>query len=264
MRRPRITKSGLKSDDVRILQKVWNTETCIQLSIMSFYAFEMSFIALDVYGPNVLDIKAESYLEIFTNNILDPYYVFQIFTLILWCYAGYYYYCVGVILVASIIISIALFILRREEVRQQKDLVMDNSVTVTRDGFQYYIGYSELVPGDIVVLNKSSRYLTYDGTVIQGGLYIDNANLNGSTKTYYRATDPTNNGSHYHKLTLHGQKDSVFAGTRVTVLQPDESGEDVLVLVVNTGFLTRKGQVLKDAGHQTTTNISLTETHYSI
>jgi hypothetical protein len=41
MRRPRITKSGLKSDDVRILQKVWNTETCIQLSIMSFYAFEM-------------------------------------------------------------------------------------------------------------------------------------------------------------------------------------------------------------------------------
>jgi hypothetical protein len=64
------------------------------------------------------------------------------------CYAGYYYYCVGVILVASIIISIALFILRREEVRQQKDLVMDNSVTVTRDGFQYYIGYSELVPGE--------------------------------------------------------------------------------------------------------------------
>eukprot|EP00116_Pleurobrachia_bachei_P011995 sb/3472257/ len=58
MRRPRITKSGLKSDDVRILQKV--------------------------YGPNVLDIKAESYLEIFTKNILDPYYVFQIFTLILW------------------------------------------------------------------------------------------------------------------------------------------------------------------------------------
>ena len=64
------------------------------------------------------------------------------------CYAGYYFYCIGVILVSSIIIGIALFILRREEVRQQRDLEMENSVTVTRDGYQYYISYSELVPGE--------------------------------------------------------------------------------------------------------------------
>ena len=218
LKRPEITLDGLMTDDVLTLQKV--------------------------YGPNEMKVKSDTYLEIFANHIVDPFYVFQLFTIAVWVWSGYYIYSAIAVVISVMIILIALRKKKKECEKQEKSLEVENYVTVIREGSEYYISYTELVPGDIVVLNKSSHYFTFDGIVLEGAVVVDNALLTGVTKPSYRYPDPNVSlQERLDKLTVTNHSNTIFAGTNM--ITPQCEG-DVKALVVNTGFLTEKGFVVRE------------------
>lgn len=222
LKRPDTTHHGLCSEDVLTLQKI--------------------------YGPNDMRVNKIRYLEIFSKEIVDSFYLFQIFTITVWFLSASYYYVSGIILITSIVITVALRKMKREDTKLADSIKSDHSITVIRDDTEYYLPYTDLVPGDVVILNKSSDYITFDGIIISGSVFVDNALLTGITKASYRySQDISYTAGKLDRLTKPGQPHTIFAGTTVVTSQ---QGSDVLALVVNTGFLTQKGRVLRSVGFE--------------
>ena len=50
-----------------------------------------------MYGYNEILVPVQSYQLLFILEILNPFYVFQLFSLIVWFNEGYFYYAIAVI-----------------------------------------------------------------------------------------------------------------------------------------------------------------------
>jgi cation-transporting ATPase 13A3/4/5 len=58
-----------------------------------------------VFGPNLINIREKPTSKLLTDEVLNPFYVFQIGSILLWCMDDYYYYafCIFIISAFSII-----------------------------------------------------------------------------------------------------------------------------------------------------------------
>lgn len=63
---------------------------------------------MKLYGRNTIEIAVKSYWELFRTEILNPFYLFQIFSVTLWCFDDYYYYAGCVFLLSAISIYCSL------------------------------------------------------------------------------------------------------------------------------------------------------------
>ena len=214
MKRPKVTLQGLKLDDVKILQQI--------------------------YGYNELTMQESSYLCIFNENILDIFYIFQLFSLVIWIASGDYYYSAGIVIIFTIFITAALIRIRSYDKRLIQSLHGEETVTVIREGEEYEISHRELVPGDVVVINKSSKYLTFDGIMIKGQVYVDIASISGVQNPVIKMAQLNQINTKIEKLS-HDAPDSLFSGSRIVGYLNE--GEDLLALVINTGYSTSKGRV---------------------
>jgi len=61
-----------------------------------------------IYGSNVIDVEVKSYARLFFEMALDPFYVFQVFSVSLWMSDEYYYYATAIFVISfgSIVLSI--------------------------------------------------------------------------------------------------------------------------------------------------------------
>ena len=61
-----------------------------------------------VYGPNFIHVPVKSITELLVLEVLNPFYIFQVVSIIIWCVIEYYYFCGAIFLMsaAGIIISI--------------------------------------------------------------------------------------------------------------------------------------------------------------
>lgn len=58
-----------------------------------------------MFGPNLINIREKPTSKLLTDEVLNPFYVFQIGSILLWCMDDYYYYafCIFIISAFSII-----------------------------------------------------------------------------------------------------------------------------------------------------------------
>ncbi|KAI8989577.1 P5-type ATPase cation transporter-domain-containing protein [Pilobolus umbonatus] len=63
---------------------------------------------LSVFGPNLINIREKPTSKLLTDEVLNPFYVFQIGSILLWCMDDYYYYafCIFIISAFSILSSL--------------------------------------------------------------------------------------------------------------------------------------------------------------
>ncbi|KAL1975314.1 hypothetical protein VTN31DRAFT_3706 [Thermomyces dupontii] len=68
-----------------------------------------------VFGQNLIDLKQPSLLQLLMNEVLHPFYIFQIASLTLWSLDEYYYYAICIFLIS--VFSITATILETRSVR---------------------------------------------------------------------------------------------------------------------------------------------------
>ena len=58
-----------------------------------------------MFGPNLINIREKPTTKLLTDEVLNPFYVFQIGSILLWCMDDYYYYafCIFIISAFSIV-----------------------------------------------------------------------------------------------------------------------------------------------------------------
>lgn len=63
---------------------------------------------MELYGLNSIHVEVKSYWELFRTEIVNPFYLFQIFSVTLWCFDDYYYYASCVLFLTAVSIFCSL------------------------------------------------------------------------------------------------------------------------------------------------------------
>ena len=57
---------------------------------------------VDLFGENEITVQVPSIFEILCTEILNPFYVFQLFSIILWYYDEYHLYASSIVIITTI------------------------------------------------------------------------------------------------------------------------------------------------------------------
>ncbi|KAM3604956.1 uncharacterized protein V6R79_018601 [Siganus canaliculatus] len=206
-----------------------------------------SFRAL-FFGENEIAVRVPSIFMLLVKEVLNPFYIFQLFSVILWCFHDYYYYASAVVFMSIVSITTSLYTVKKQYVMLH-DMVAAHSVvrvSVCRPSKEIEAAMStELVPGDVIVVPANGMIMPCDAVLIQGTCIVNESMLTGESVPVTKTSLPSSgeDASRIYNLEEH-KRHSLFCGTQV-IQARFYSGELVKAVVVRTGFSTEKGQLVR-------------------
>lgn len=199
------------------------------------------------YGKNEIEEAApETFLQKVLESLKDPMLMLLIgiatFMLILSFFGqAEWYEPVGTFIAVALvaIISARTEMASDKKYRELKDSTKAEPVKVYRNGVLTVVDVSEIVVGDIVVLQNGDK-IPADGTLIQGDIRVNNASLNGETEECkkFAAAEDWEFPDEVKGDTL-VDKHSLFKGTTIY------NGEGIME-VVKVGMATMMGEMAAD------------------
>ena len=200
-----------------------------------------------VYGSNSISAPVPSCLALLVEEVLNPFYIFQLCSIILWSFDDYVFYavCIFTISLISAIISLV-------EMRQQAEMLhglvaegVGGGVNVIRGGSENHVEGEMLCPGDVVKLPPQGCVLPCDAVLLTGSAIVNEAMLTGESVPVTKVClgEEAELGTELYTPDTH-RRQTIFAGTEV--IQTRYYGnQPVLAMVVRIGFTTAKGELIR-------------------
>ncbi|XP_032302478.1 probable cation-transporting ATPase 13A4 isoform X2 [Coturnix japonica] len=202
-----------------------------------------------ICGPNTIDVPVIPIWKLLIKEVLNPFYVFQLFSVCLWFAEDYMEYAAAIIIMSLLSISLTVYDLRQQSVKLQRLVESHNNIMVTvcrnKEGIQELESH-HLVPGDMMVLKEGKALLPCDAILISGQCIVNESMLTGEsipvTKTQLPYAD------NLKPWRMHCAEDYkkhvLFCGTEVIQTKGDDRGV-VKAVVLQTGFNTAKGDLVR-------------------
>lgn len=200
------------------------------------------------YGKNEIPKKkTDSFIKIFFKQILDPIVILLIITVIFSLIVGE----VVDALAITFIILVDLLIGSIQEWKANKNALglqnlIKEKARVMRDGEMYVVDSSELVIGDIILLESGDK-VSADARIIEcNNLQVDESVLTGESVTVTK-----NNSVLSADTPLAERKNMVYAGTSITTGR-------ATCMVVEIGVNTEVGKIADEVNNTKDTKSPLT------
>ncbi|XP_074046718.1 putative cation-transporting ATPase 13A5 isoform X3 [Macrotis lagotis] len=202
-----------------------------------------------ICGSNTIDVEITPIWKLLIKEVLNPFYVFQLFSVCLWFSEDYKEYAVAIIMMSIISITLTVYDLRQQSIKLHRLVESHNSILVTvckkKAGIQE-LESRYLVPGDLLSLSGNKMQLPCDAILLDGGCIVNESMLTGESIPVIKTALPNMGDTVPWKL--HGQEDYkkhvLFCGTEVIQTRPTGSGT-VRAVVLQTGFNTAKGDLVR-------------------
>ncbi|KAM8771177.1 polyamine-transporting ATPase 13A3 isoform 2-T4 [Rhynchonycteris naso] len=217
-----------------------------------------------LYGVNEISVKVPSVFKLLIKEVLNPFYIFQLFSVILWCTDEYYYYALAIVIMSVVSILSSLYSIKKQYIMLH-DMVAAHStvrVSVCRvNEEKEEIFSTDLVPGDIMVIPLNGTVMPCDAVLINGTCIVNESMLTGEsvpvTKTNLPnpSVDIKGMGDELYSPEIH-KRHTLFCGTNV-IQTRFYTGELVKAIVVRTGFSTSKGQLVRSILYPKPTDFKL-------
>ncbi|KAL6262371.1 hypothetical protein P5V15_007460 [Pogonomyrmex californicus] len=236
---------------------IWDTTTNIFSRLMGFdYGTRCSDFHLShsnglskeeqllrriVYGNNDIVVPLQSIGVLLLLEVLNPFYIFQVFTLCVWIVEEYIYYPIAIMLMSLFSITSSIVQTRRNQKNLRGTVASSGSVRVLRDtGIFEDISNKELVPGDVIELPKHQATLVCDAVLLSGQCILNESMLTGESVPIMKTSLPLHHALYDTKEYSHH---TLYSGT--TIIQTRCHGDQpVLARVIKTGFLTNRGALI--------------------
>jgi len=193
----------------------------------------------DLHGPNFIDVPMKSIPRLLMEEVLHPFFIFQIYSIGLWCAEAYYYYAGAILLIATISAGFTLFETRNNLKRLGEIARYKCTLTVLRNGVYEDVLSDSLVPGDIIEIKKS-LLLPCDMTLLTGTVILNESMLTGESipVTKYSLEECSGNN-----LSVDGNvnKRCAMSGGTMVVKTQCKDNEKILAMITKTSWLTTKG-----------------------
>ncbi|XP_044741130.1 polyamine-transporting ATPase 13A3 isoform X2 [Chrysoperla carnea] len=204
-----------------------------------------------VYGPNHINVPEKGVITLLFLEVLNPFYIFQIASFILWFCDEYYQYATAILLMSifGIVMSI---IQTMKNQRNLKSTVHSSDIaTVLRPRIDEHgmmvpehetISTEHLVPGDILEIPPHGCTMQCDAVLLTGNCILNEAMLTGESVPVTKT--PIANSVNIVYDSKEHARHTLFSGTKV--LQTRYIGDEkVLAIVIRTGFSTSKGGLVR-------------------
>uniref|UniRef100_A0A4W5KGT3 ATPase cation transporting 13A2 n=1 Tax=Hucho hucho TaxID=62062 RepID=A0A4W5KGT3_9TELE len=196
-----------------------------------------------VYGTNLIDVPVKSFMRLLIEEVLNPFYVFQVFSIALWLTDSYYYYAACIVIISLISICVSLYEIRKQSntIRSMAQLI--TNVTVRRSsGEEDSLSSVELVPGDCVLIPQEGLLLPCDAALLAGECMVNESMLTGESVPVMKTPLPAAGGRYSPEAQ---RRHTLFCGTQCIQAKGGRpGGGGAIAVVTSTGFFTAKGDLV--------------------
>ncbi|XP_027486855.1 cation-transporting ATPase 13A2 isoform X3 [Corapipo altera] len=198
-----------------------------------------------IYGPNLIEVPVKSYAKLLVEEVLNPFYIFQVFSIVLWVCDAYYYYAACIFLISTVSLGLSLYETRKQSTTLQAVARMSVGVRVRRrGGEETMVSSVELVPGDCISIPGDGLLVPCDAALLTGECMVNESMLTGESVPVMKTPLPAGaqaDGAVYSPE--EHRRHTLFCGTHVIQAKAYVGGE-VLAVVTRTGFCTAKGDLI--------------------
>lgn len=204
------------------------------------------------FGRNSINLKVKTTSQVLFDEALHPFYIFQLFSILLWSADQYYYYAACIFVISLLSIVDTLIETKRTSQRLAEMSHFNCDVRVLREEFWTNISSSELVPGDIYeVSDPALTIFPCDSILLSGDCIVNESMLTGESvpvskipateDTMYQLLDDFKDT----QISAHLSKSFLFNGTKIIRTRIPKGQSAALAMVVRTGFSTTKGSLIR-------------------
>uniref|UniRef100_A0A3P8SM40 ATPase cation transporting 13A2 n=1 Tax=Amphiprion percula TaxID=161767 RepID=A0A3P8SM40_AMPPE len=196
-----------------------------------------------MYGANIIDVPVKPYTKLLFEEILNPFYMFQVFSITLWMIDAYYYYALCIFIISVISITISLYETRKQSVTLRNMAQFVTNVTIRRNsGAEECVSSVDLVPGDCVIIPQEGLLLPCDAALLAGECLVNESMLTGESVPVLKTPLPAGEGKYSSDTE---RRHTLFCGTQLIQVKGGMPGcGGAVAVVTNTGFFTAKGNLV--------------------
>ena len=207
----------------------------------------------ELFGPCDLEIDFNSITDLLLDEISDPFYLFQNYTIIFWYYIGYSIYATIIIIITIISIIMEIYEARMNNKQLIKLARYSCDVKVLRNLYnldngkitkrELIINSTELLPGDIFELPENGISMPCDCILVSGNVVVNEAIISGESCPVNKFNLPLND----EILDFNNRENNIhiiYAGSKI-IQKTNFDNKKVLGFVYKTGFNTFKGNLIK-------------------
>ncbi|KAJ7178426.1 hypothetical protein C8R43DRAFT_973384 [Mycena crocata] len=206
---------------------------------------------LSLFGKNEVNIEGKSIISLLVDEVIHPFYVFQIASIVLWSLDDYYYYAFCIALISVISITTTLIETKKTISRMREMSRFSCDVDVFVDRTWVTCDSAQLVPGDIINISSSLiSLIPADMFLLSGDAIVNESMLTGESVPVSKVPVKDEDLVRWRDAKDEAAKSFLYAGTRVvrirgTFTADGSPGHPALALVVRTGFNTTKGALIR-------------------
>ncbi|KAI3406269.2 SPF1 [Candida oxycetoniae] len=206
------------------------------------------------YGLNKFDIPVPTFLELFKEHAVAPFFVFQIFCVALWCMDEQWYYSLFSLFMLVSFEMTTVFQRRTTMSEFQSMGIKPYEIYVYRDGNWQKISTIDLLPGDLVSITRTNddSALPCDLLLIDGTAIVNEAMLSGESTPLLKesiklrpAEDNLQPEGFDKNSILHGGTMALQVTKPETPIVPVAPDSGAFAVVTKTGFETSQGSLVR-------------------
>ncbi|GAA5923044.1 hypothetical protein JCM3775_006234 [Rhodotorula graminis] len=218
-----------------------------------------------LFGLNAIEIEAKTVGQLLMDEVLHPFYIFQLFSIALWSVDDYYYYAFA-IAVISVVSIISTLLETRANVQRMREMSRFSCpVRVLRDSEWVTDDSTSLVPGDVLDLSDAAlNTFPSDLLLLSGDAIVNESMLTGESVPVSKyPIEPS--GVHLVAAPSLAQQAGeihpdlarhvVYNGTKIIRIRKTSPGVlggakaggelEATAMVLRTGFNTTKGALVR-------------------
>ncbi|KAL0481360.1 cation-transporting ATPase [Acrasis kona] len=198
-----------------------------------------------LFGINLIDIPVKNYFALLVDEILHPFYIFQLVSIIIWLSDEYFIYALAIFFISTTSAFISLFETRRNLIKLSSTAKYScDVVRIDQAGLLETTNSITLVPGDIIEISDQLT-MPCDCVVISGQVVVNEAMLTGESVPVTKIPIPSDPRRTYS--IDNDRNHTLYAGTSVlqTRTKLQSNGTNLCTaMVLRTGFASAKGKLM--------------------
>ena len=198
--------------------------------------------------------------RLLVDEVLNPFYLFQVFSMILWFSDGYEKYAICILVVSLLGVFESLYETVHNMNNIRKMAKYECPVQVRRWSTNRgdtkelkTISSEDIVPGDVIVV-PNNCIMPCDAILMSGSCIVNESMLTGESVPVIKNEIQSESKWYDPQDFDSSKKVTLFSGTKVIQTRSKKDENEVLALVTRTGFLTTKGALVRDILYPRETN----------